>query len=71
MIVVLSPAKSMCAYSATQFRATCPTLLRNSDTILTVMKGKTAKDLKVFVFDSLLSVSDIKNARCLKLFQTE
>jgi cytoplasmic iron level regulating protein YaaA (DUF328/UPF0246 family) len=52
MIVLLSPAKSMCVYRATQFAATCPSLLEHSDAILNVMKGKTAKDLKVF-FTSL------------------
>mmetsp|Transcript_20 Transcript_20/g.22 ORF Transcript_20/g.22 Transcript_20/m.22 type:complete len:252 (+) Transcript_20:207-962(+) len=46
MIVLLSPAKSMCVYRATQFAATCPSLLDHSDIILNVMKGKTAKDLK-------------------------
>ena len=47
MLVLLSPAKSMCNYRATQFVATCPVLLEKTDTLLGVMKGKSKGDLKV------------------------
>lgn len=47
MLVLLSPAKSMCSYRATQFVATCPVLLDQTDVLLRVMKGKTKGDLKV------------------------
>lgn len=46
MIAVLSPAKSMCVYRASPYRATCPVLLDRTDELLTVMRSKTEDDFK-------------------------
>jgi cytoplasmic iron level regulating protein YaaA (DUF328/UPF0246 family) len=53
MLVLLSPAKSMCTYGATQFRPSCPVLLDKTDTLIKVMKGKSKEDIKVSYQPSL------------------
>ena len=47
MLVLLSPAKSMCTYRATQFVTSCPELLEKTDALLRVMKGMSKGEIKV------------------------
>lgn len=47
MLVLLSPAKSMCSFRASTYVASCPVLLDKTDILLQVMKGKSKGDIKV------------------------
>ena len=54
MLVLLSPAKSMCSFRASSYLASCPVLLEKTDTLLKVMKGKSKADIKVIEKSRLL-----------------